>query len=136
MAITTHGIIALIRNKEGKFLLIEDAREQVKGMWAPPHGCCEDIDKTEKDGVIRETKEKVGLTVAPLKKILTQSADTTVETVSFWTVDFDNKQQIVLDKEKLSAYGWFTPDEALKLKLYPGTKMFFQKIKSGEIILN
>ena len=60
MAITTHGIVALVRNSGGKFLLIEDMRKQVYGMWAPPHGCCEDIDKTEKDGVIREVYEKVG----------------------------------------------------------------------------
>ncbi len=136
MAITTHGIVALVRNSGGgKFLLIEDMRKQVYGMWAPPHGCCEDIDKTEKDGVIREVYEKVGLRITPIEKVLTQKADTTVKTVSFWTVEYGENQIIHIDDKKLSNYGWFTIDESLEHKLYPGTRIFFEKVQSGEVIL-
>ena len=128
-------MIALVRDTEGKFLLIEDKRDGVKGFWAPPHGCQEDIDKTESDAVIREVKEKVGIVVKPIKKILTQRADTTVKTVTFWTVSFDNEQEIKIDNTKLSKYGWFTLDEALNLSLYPGTKIFFDKLKHKTICL-
>jgi hypothetical protein len=48
----THGIVALVRNKEGKFLLLEDARELMKGHWAPPHGRCVSTDESEGQGEI------------------------------------------------------------------------------------
>lgn len=133
MANTNHGIVALVRDKKGRFLLIKDKREQVKGMWAPPHGVVEDIDLDEKTGVVREVQEKCGITVTPIERVLTQPADTSVETVYFWTVDYDNDQAIRIDEDKLSDYGWFSLEEALCLKLYPGTKIFFDKVRAGKI---
>lgn len=132
--LSTHGIVALVRDKDDKFLLLEDAREQMKGHWAPPHGRCESTDESEEAGVIREVMEETGVPVKPIKSVLTQPADTKVKTVSFWLVETD-EHQIKLDEES-SDFGWFTVDEALNLKLYPGTKTFFEKVKSGEINLS
>lgn len=106
----------------------------MKGHWAPPHGRCEDTDTSEEAGVIREVEEETGLKVRPIKVILTQPADTKVKTVSFWLVESDG-ENIVLDDESSNS-GWFTPEEALKLLLYPGTKLFFEKVMNGEIILD
>jgi 8-oxo-dGTP diphosphatase len=132
--LSSHGVIALIRNKAGKFLLLEDAREPMKGHWAPPHGRCETSDPSEKDGVIREVKEETGLDVSPVQVILTQPADTKVKTVSFWLVDSTN-ETVQLDEES-SDFGWFSPAEALELQLYPGTKLFFEKVINNEIGLD
>ncbi len=82
MNLSTHGIVALVRNDDGKFLLLEDSRELMRGSWAPPHGRCE-----------------------------------------------------VTDESETSEFGWFSIDEALKIKLYPGTRTFFEKIKAGELPL-
>lgn len=135
MKYTDHGIVALVRDKGGKYLFIEDKRDGVKGMWAPPHGVIETTDKTEADGVVREVREKCGIDVTPLREITTQPGDNSVKTVTFWLVDFKGAQEIRIDEKKLSNYGWFNGNEILKLKLYPGTKIFFQKVKSGEIEL-
>ena len=132
MDLSTHGIVALIRNDEGKFLLLEDSRELMHGSWAPPHGRCEDTDESEEACVIRETLEETGLTIKPLKRLLTQQADTKVKTVSFWLVDFVSGK-LDIDTSETSRFGWFSIDEALKIKLYPGTKLFFEKVKSGEL---
>lgn len=132
-SLSTHGIVALVRNSAGKFLLLEDAREQMRGHWAPPHGRCEDSDITEENGVIREVKEETNLDVRPIKTVLTQPADTKVKTVSFWLVETDD-HEVRLDKES-SQFGWYNLEEALKLLLYPGTKIFFEKVTRREVEL-
>lgn len=126
-----HGIVALVRNRDGKFLLLEDARELMKGQWAPPHGRCDPGDKTEEQAVVREVLEETGLTVKPIRKVLTQAADTKVKTVSFWLVD-SPEGSIRLDGES-SDYGWFTVGEALELPLYPGTHTFFELVRTGGV---
>lgn len=133
MDLSTHGIVALVRDTEGRFLLLEDAREQMKGLWAPPHGRLEKDDESEEAGVVREVFEETGLTVRPIRKVHTQPADTKVKTVSFWIVETD-KSEVLLDEES-SRYGWFSFDEVLSLPLYPGTKSFFESVKDGEIAI-
>lgn len=134
MDLSSHGIVALVRDKEGKFLLLEDAREQMKDLWAPPHGRCEASDFSEEDGVVREVREETGLEVIPIKKVHTQPADTKVKTVSFWVVESSSKD-VILDEESSNS-GWFTVEEALGLTLYPGTRRFFNMVKGGEITLD
>ena len=131
--LSSHGIVALVRSSEGKFLLLEDAREQMRGHWAPPHGRCEPTDISEEKGVVREVEEETGLAVAPLRKVLTQPADTKVKTVSFWLVE--TAGGTVRLNEESSRFGWYTPNEALQLLLYPGTKLFFEKVVSSELHL-
>lgn len=135
MDLTTHGIVAVIQNVEGKFLLLKEARELLNGAYAPPHGRCDATDLSEEKTVIREVKEETNLNIMPIKKILTQKADTKVKTVSFWLtelIDGDLKTNPV----EVATYGWFTVDEALGLELYPGTRILFEKIKSNEIDLS
>jgi ADP-ribose pyrophosphatase YjhB (NUDIX family) len=132
--LSTHGIVAIVKNSEGKFLLLEDAREQMKGHWAPPHGRCENSDITEENSVKREVKEETGLDVKPLRVVLTQPADTKVKTVSFWLVE-TRGHTVTLDEES-SRFGWYNAEEALQLLLYPGTKLFFEKVVRSEITLD
>ena len=132
MDLSSHGIVALVRNNK-KFLLLEDAREQMKGLWAPPHGRCESTDQSEVEAVVREVKEETGLEIVPIEKLYTQPADTKVKTVSFWLVETEGTV-VHLDAES-SRSGWFTLEEALALPLYPGTKSFFEMVKQGVIDL-
>jgi len=131
MDLSTHGIVALVRNKAGDFLLLEDSREPMRGHWAPPHGRCESTDANEEDGVIREVKEETGLSIRPIRKVLTQPADTKVKTVSFWVVE--SESDVPTLNEESSSFGWFSVDELLGLTLYPGTRLFFEKVKTGEV---
>jgi 8-oxo-dGTP pyrophosphatase MutT (NUDIX family) len=133
MDLSSHGIVALVRNKAGKFLLLEDSRDLMKGYWAPPHGRCEVTDESEALGVEREVKEETNLIVRPIKKVHSQPADTKVKTVSFWVVECEDGKPIL--NEESSSYGWFSVDEALSINLYPGTKSFFEKVKAGKVLL-
>jgi len=134
MDLSSHGVVALVRNTNGKLLLLEDAREQMKGLWAPPHGRCEREDFTEEAGVIREVKEETGLEVTPIKKVHTQPADTKVKTVSFWLVDCTSTD-VTLDEES-SPCGWFAVEEALGMSLCPGTRLFFEMVRDGKITID
>lgn len=128
---SSHGIVAIVM-KDKKFLLLEDSRSLMLGYWAPPHGRCNPTDPSEENCVIREVLEETNLNVRPIKKLWTTRADTKVKTVSFWLVEVLGGN-IKIDKKETSNYGWFTLDEVLKLKLYPGTKKFFELIKKNKI---
>ncbi|WIG58343.1 MAG: hypothetical protein OJF49_001089 [Ktedonobacterales bacterium] len=130
----SHGIVALIRNDLEQYLLLEDAREPMLGYWAPPHGRCEPTDTSEEQSIVREVLEETGLTVTPLEKVFTQPADTKVKTVSFWLVHAASASTIGLNDES-SAYGWFDIESLLKLRLYPGTRTFFERVLNGEVRL-
>ncbi len=132
--LSSHGIVALVRNASGKFLLLQESRKVMKGRWAPPHGRCEASDKSEEAGVIREAAEETGLAVKPIKKLLTQAADTKVKTVSFWLVTVVGGD-VKIDASEAARHGWFSVDEILEMPLYPGTKTFFEKVRSGELPL-
>jgi ADP-ribose pyrophosphatase YjhB (NUDIX family) len=131
----THGIVALVCDADDRFLLLEDSRELMRGSWAPPHGRCESSDVDEAAGVIREVKEETNLDVEPVRILLTQPADTKVRTVSFWLVN-SHSDEVIIDSSETSKHGWFSVAEALELKLYPGTRLFFDKVVRGEIDLN
>ncbi len=130
--LSSHGIVALVM-KDNKFLLLKDARKLMLGFWAPPHGRCETSDSSEEEAVKREVFEETGLKIIPVKKVWNTEADTKVKTVSFWLVKY-SKGEVLLDKRESSNFGWFTLNEALNLKLYPGTKKFLKLIKNGKKI--
>lgn len=131
--IKNHGVVIIIKNDK-KFLLLKDSRELMLDHWAPPHGRCDIADENEKATVVREAFEETNLHVLPLKKIWATKADTKVNTVTFWLAEITGGE-IKIDDRGSSEYGWFTPDEALALKLYPGTKKFFVLIKHGDIAI-
>lgn len=134
MDLNTHGISAIIRNNDGKFLIVKEGRDVFNGSWAPPYGTCEVIDKSEEESVIREIKEKVNLNIMPLKKLITLTADKSTETFSIWSVKLLGGE-LKIDRNKLSESRWCSMEEVLNLKLFPAADIFFKKIKSGEIEL-
>ena len=135
--LATHGVVALLRNSDEEFLLLQDSRDGIMhGHWAPPHGRCELTDLDEEASVVREVKEETAIDVRPVRKILTQAADTKIKTVSFWLVEAAVTQpRVVLDTNESTAYGWFSLTESLELPLYPGTESFFRGLLRGDITL-
>lgn len=133
--LNSHGVVALIKDND-KFLLIKESRDLLNGHFGPPHGRVNEGEVDEVSAVIREVREEVRLNVTPVKKLITIPADTKVKTVSFWLVEVKGSMEVTIDPTEASEYGWYTPAEALKLTLYPGTKKFFEMVLSGEIALS
>lgn len=128
-----HGVVVIIKQQD-KILFLKDSRDLMLAFWAPPHGRCEAEDVSEEEAVVREVFEETNLRVKPIRKLWTTEADTKVKTVSFWKAKIV-EGQIKIDPEESSEYGWFTVEEALKLKLYPGTKRFLELAVKGEIVI-
>jgi 8-oxo-dGTP pyrophosphatase MutT (NUDIX family)/phosphoglycolate phosphatase-like HAD superfamily hydrolase len=126
-----HGIVAIIKDELSRILLIQEARpgHPYIGHWSGPHGACENFDILEEETVVRETMEECGLSVTPLRKIYTRSADTKVKTVSFWEAKLISDENQVCDtsSREVGDFGWFDLDDIMsgKIPLYPGTKDFF-----------
>ena len=128
-----HGVVVIIK-QEGKILLLKDSRDLMLGFWGPPHGRCEPTDNLEEQSVEREVMEETKLKVKPIRKLWTTKADTKIGTVSFWEAELMGGE-IKIDSSESSEYGWFSVDESLKLKLYPGTKKFLELVKNKQLIL-
>lgn len=127
----SHGVVAIIK-KDDKYLLVKDSRALMFGFWMPPGGGMNKNDPDEETAVAREVAEETNLKVKPVKKLWTTKADTKVKTVTFWLAELIGGD-INLDKNEVSDFKWVAPEAALELKLYPGTKKFFEKVKQGEI---
>lgn len=126
-----HGVVAIIRDESGRYLLIEEARSghQYEGHWSGPHGSCEPYDVIEEETVVREVWEEVGIYVRPRKKLYTRVADTKVKTVSFWETEQINSRTIQINatSREVRRVGWFDKKDILSggIPLYPGTYDFF-----------
>jgi phosphoglycolate phosphatase-like HAD superfamily hydrolase/ADP-ribose pyrophosphatase YjhB (NUDIX family) len=129
-----HGIVALVRNEQGDFLLVQEARpgHRYHDCWSGPHGVCEGRDVVEEETVVREVREECGVAVRPLRKLRGDRADTKVETVSFWMAELaDGAQAPRPDGRETCQVAW-VPLQRIEdgdLPLYEGTRRFFDWYK-------
>jgi phosphoglycolate phosphatase-like HAD superfamily hydrolase/8-oxo-dGTP pyrophosphatase MutT (NUDIX family) len=132
-----HGVVAIIRDEEGRYLLIEEGRSghPYKGHWSGPHGVCEPNDIIEEETLVREVAEECAIDVHPRCKLYTRQADTKINTVSFWETEPIHSQipQVQTASREVSRVGWFAEDDILagNIALYPGTKDFFNKHRNN-----
>lgn len=133
-----HGTVAIIRNRQNEFLLIQEARpgHPYYGHWAGPHGVCKDEDILEEETVVRETIEECGIAIKPIRKLYTRSADTKVSTVSFWEAELRVTEDAILDtsSREVGAITWFALEDIVggKILLYPGSRDFFEHYQRKE----
>ncbi len=121
---------ALIRNQEGKLLLVTSHKWFDK--LTIPGGHIE-LGETMEEAVRREVKEEVGLNVRVVRHLLTQEA---IFTPEFWKrkhfIFFDflcesSINQVHVDNRELQDYLWVEPDEALGLNLESFTRRILEK---------
>jgi phosphoglycolate phosphatase-like HAD superfamily hydrolase/8-oxo-dGTP pyrophosphatase MutT (NUDIX family) len=127
----SHGIVALIQNEAGEYLLIKEARADSPyyGAWSGPHGRCLPRDVIEEETVVRETLEECGLEVRPVRKVFERTADTRIETVAFWESRSltDLKLAHAAEAREVAAIRWASLEEIRggALELYTGTYDYF-----------
>lgn len=113
------GCGCIIYNNEEKILLGLRCKPGDKQEWCLPGGTIE-RDETPLEGVIREVKEEVGLTItAPHRVLSTRNAKTGWTDFIFEAREWEGKPQA--QKEEFSALIWVTVEEAKGLELYPDT---------------
>ncbi len=104
--------------KDGKFLLVQEAKEMVKGKWNLPAGRLEN-NETLFDGAKREIFEECGCRVE-LTGVL-QIGNKMLENDSLISVIFATKlldDNIIFNKKEILDVKWFTYEEILNMKDY------------------
>ncbi len=120
-------IVGGVIEKDGKFLLVQEAKERCRGKWNIPAGHL-DPNETIFEGAKREVLEETGCKVE-LAGIL-QVANRVLENDTWMSVIFSTKlieENIVFDKNEILDVKWFTYEELLNMK---------KELRSYDLIIN
>lgn len=122
--------VALIKNEEGKYLLIKLANyypsyKEHKDEWCPIAGHVEP-GETPQQTLNREAIEELGIEIEPTSQITEWDQDIPGETAVWWKAKI-TIGPIKPNEHEIAEYGWFSPEEAKNIKLWPATRKFFEK---------
>ena len=109
-------IVGGVVEKDGKFLLVQEAKENARGKWNIPSGHL-DSNETICDGAKREIKEETGCNVE-LTGIL-QIGNMVLANDVFVSVIFSTKlieENIKYNTNEILDAKWFTYDELLNMR--------------------
>lgn len=109
-------IVGGVIEKDGKFLLVQEAQEKCRGKWNIPAGHL-DSNETIFEGAKREVFEECGCKVE-LSGIL-QIANRVMQDNSWISIIFSTKlleENIMFDKNEILDVKWFTYEEILNMK--------------------
>lgn len=106
--------------RDGKFLLVQEGKEHVKGQWNLPAGTLE-IGEKPVEGAKREAKEETGLVIEPSDLLRTYIAPededpNNVINFVFKTEEAEGEVSI-REEDTVIDYGWFTAEEVRDLNL-------------------
>ena len=116
---------AIIENSEGKILLARSPKWN--GKWIIPGGHIEPGEAIEEAG-LREVKEEVGLDLKSLgiisygEMINLKDFHRPAHFIYFDILCKIKDQEVRIDGDELTEYGWFLPEEALKIELTGGSR--------------
>lgn len=120
-------IVGGVIEKNGKFLLVQEAKEKCKGKWNIPAGHLEP-NETIIDAVKREIKEEAGCNV-DLTGVL-QIGNKVIESDVFISIIFSTKlldENIQYNKCEILDVKWFTYEELINMK---------EELRSYDLIIN
>lgn len=109
-------IVGGVLEKNGKFLLVQEAQEKCRGKWNIPAGHL-DPNETIFEGAKREVFEECGCKVE-LSGVVT-IANKVLQDDTFVGIVFSTKiieENIKFDKEEILDVKWFTYEEIISMK--------------------
>lgn len=118
------AVTAIIKDKKSRLLLLKRNELAYRGYWQFPEGKI-DKNETQLQALKRELKEEIGAYGLSIKKYKSFESPLIHKGIPVllkrqtYLVSFPS--EIKLSSEH-SEFGWFSKDEALKLKLVPGVK--------------
>ncbi len=130
------GVKVLIKNNEGKFLLLrrslEKYPETAGNHWDIPGGRI-DVGISLTDNLIREVKEETNLDIDVSSSVLLYAQDILKEDKHVVRLTYTGKAdgEISLDREENDQYTWLTLDE---LKTFEGLDVYLSEVIKKELV--
>lgn len=109
-------IVGVVIEKDGKYLLVQEAKEKCRGKWNLPAGHL-DPGETMADGAKREAKEETGCEVELTG--VCQIGSRVKENEVFASVIFTTKlirEEIAFDPEEILDVKWFDYEEIVAMR--------------------
>jgi 8-oxo-dGTP pyrophosphatase MutT (NUDIX family) len=108
------NIAGVLIQKQGRFLLVQEKKQHVYGLWNLPSGHVEE-GETFEIAAQREGEEETGYKLTLEEKINTFPLSSDVQTHVY--VASIKSGEIKFDPDELLAVQWFLPEEIEKLPL-------------------
>ena len=107
---------AIIENSEGKFLLVQEGKQQCRGKWNIPSGHLEPNESLI-DAIIREVKEETCCIIKPTGVLqignMVKNDDTFVAVIFLCDLV---KNASIIDHNEILNMGWFSFEEIVEMK--------------------
>lgn len=116
MSSNANIIVGVVVEKDGKYLLVQEAKASCRGKWNLPAGHL-DPNETLINGAKREAKEEIGYDVEPTG--VCQIGNRVLEDGLFVSVIFVAKLlrgDIAFDTDEILDVKWFSYDEIVAMK--------------------
>jgi len=121
----TFGVVGAILEKDGKILLVKEAKERVKGMWSHPAGWI-DVGENPMEAVKREVKEEAGFGFEPTHILgvyslflenLKERFGITPHAIKIIFIGKISDNKIGKLYNDVSETKWFTPEEIYQMDI-------------------
>ena len=124
------AIVAVLLRAERVLAIRRGPAVARPGYWQPLSGRIEP-GESQREAVVREVREEVGLTVVPLAKVWESETDDGSFRLHWWTARADTGE-VVPDPDEVAEARWVTPEEFLSLDpVFDGDREFFERILPG-----
>lgn len=123
---TTHGALVVVW-RNGSLLLV---RNSYVSYFSPPGGYVRGGETTVQ-AAVRELREETGLDVAPSDLVLaheeTHQWEFRRDHVTMFDLQVKEPVNVEVDHREVVSAGFYTPEEALKLRLFPPLRRRIEK---------
>lgn len=122
------GAVVAVLTKDDRILAIKRGPGVIlPGYWTLPSGRIE-AGETQRDALIREVLEEVGLVVSPVAKVWECPADDGEWLLHWWSAEV-HSDDITPHPDEVAEARWVTPKEFLKLEpTFEGDREFFERV--------
>ncbi|WP_049569176.1 NUDIX hydrolase [Streptomyces sp. SBT349] len=121
------AVVAVLR-RDGRVLVIRRGPEaRFSGYWAPLSGTIEPGER-QREALVREVREEVGLRVTPLEKVWECMTDDGGYVLHWWTAEVEGGE-LTPDPGEVGETRWVTAEEFSRLRpTFEGDRPFFEDI--------
>ncbi|MEO8180082.1 MAG: NUDIX hydrolase [Deltaproteobacteria bacterium] len=123
---STHGALVSLWN-QGELLLVQNSYVPYRSL---PGGYVA-RSETSRDAAIRELREEIGISARPeeLEKVFDEVKEWEGKRdhVEIFALELAGRPQIRIDHREVVSAGWFSPEQALTLNLFPPIRKIIEE---------